>query len=115
MRRILIWGAGATLISMIALALVDNFWIIALIMGISGFAMGIGQPATMAWVSRISAPKSRGLAIAVRLTANRLGQVFVPAVAGVVAGASVGSVFYMLAALLAVAIYATSSSLKPGE
>lgn len=115
LRRILIWGAGATLISMIALALVDNFWIIALIMGISGFAMGIGQPATMAWVSRISAPKSRGLAIAVRLTANRLGQVFVPAVAGAVAGASVGSVFYMLAALLAAAIYATSSSLKPGE
>lgn len=115
LRKILIWGSSATLISMIALALVDNFWIIALIMAISGFAMGIGQPATMAWVSKISSPNSRGLAIAVRLTANRLGQVMVPAAAGLVAGAGVGTVFYMLAALLAAAIYATSSSLKPGE
>ncbi len=115
LRKILIWGSSATLISMIALALVDSFWIIALIMAISGFAMGIGQPATMAWVSKISSPNSRGLAIAVRLTANRLGQVMVPAAAGLVAGAGVGTVFYMLAALLAAAIYATSSSLKPGE
>lgn len=115
LRRILIWGSSATLISMIALALVDNFWIIAVIMAVSGFAMGIGQPATMAWVSRISAPDSRGLAIAVRLTANRMGQVMVPAAAGVVAGAGVGTVFYMLAALLAIAIYATGSSLKSGE
>lgn len=115
LRKILIWGSAATLVSMVALALVENFWIIALIMAISGFAMGIGQPATMAWVSRISAPDRRGLAIAVRLTANRLGQVMVPAVAGVVAGAGVGSVFYMLALVLGAAIYATSSSLKPGE
>lgn len=115
LRRILIWGSASTLVSMIALALVENFWIIALIMAVSGFAMGIGQPATMAWVSRISNPDRRGLAIAVRLTANRLGQVMVPAIAGVVAGAGVGSVFCMLAVVLGAAIYATGSSLKPGE
>jgi sugar phosphate permease len=97
---------------MVALALVDNFWIIALIMLVSGFAMGIGQPATMAWVSRIAAADSRGLAIAIRLTANRFGQVALPALAGVIAGGGVAGVFYMLAVVQAASIVATSRALK---
>jgi MFS family permease len=115
LRRILTWGSAVTLVSMVALALTNNFWWIALIMAISGFAMGIGQPATMAWVSRISSADSRGLAIAVRLSANRLGQVAMPALAGVVAGASTAGVFYLLAALQAASIVATVTSLKKGE
>jgi hypothetical protein len=55
------------------------------------------------------------LAIAVRLSANRLGQVTVPVVAGLVAGASTAGVFYMLAALQAASIVATVTSLKKGE
>jgi MFS family permease len=115
MKRILIWGALVTLISMVALALAGDFWSIAVIMVISGFAMGIGQPATMAWVSRISSADSRGLAIAIRLTANRLGQVVVPAVAGVVAGGGVGAVFYMLAGLQAASIVATARALRESD
>jgi MFS family permease len=115
LRRILVWGASATLISMIALALLTDFWWLALIMLVSGFAMGIGQPATMAWVSRISAPDSSGLAIAVRLSANRLGQVAMPVFAGLVAGTGVGAVFYMLALLQAASIWATTASLKRGD
>jgi MFS family permease len=115
LRRIVTWGSWVTLVSMVALGLTSNFWWIALIMAVSGFAMGIGQPATMAWVSRISAPDSRGLAIAVRLSANRLGQVAMPALAGLVAGASTAGVFYMLAALQAASIVATVTSLKKGE
>jgi MFS family permease len=115
LRRILFWGSLVTLVSMVALGLTSNFWWIALIMAVSGFAMGIGQPATMAWVSRISSPESRGLAIAIRLSANRFGQVAMPAIAGVVAGASTAGVFYMLAALQAASIAATVTSLKKGE
>jgi MFS family permease len=115
LRTILTWGSIVTLASMVALGLTANFWWIALIMAVSGFAMGIGQPATMAWVSRISAPDSRGLAIAVRLSANRLGQVAMPALAGLVAGASTAGVFYMLAGLQAASIVATVRSLKKGE
>ena len=115
LRTILSWGSIVTMVSMVALGLTANFWWIALIMAISGFAMGIGQPATMAWVSRISSPDSRGLAIAVRLSANRLGQVTMPALAGVVAGASTAGVFYMLAALQAASIVATVTSLKKSE
>jgi MFS family permease len=115
LRRILVWGSIFTLLSMIALGLTANFWFIALIMAVSGFAMGIGQPATMAWVSRISSANSRGLAIAIRLSANRFGQVAMPALAGVVAGASTAGVFYMLAALQAASIVATVKALKPGQ
>ena len=115
LRRLLSWGSIVTMVSMVALGLTANFWLIALIMAISGFTMGVGQPATMAWVSRISSPDSRGLAIAVRLSANRLGQVSMPALAGLVAGASTAGVFYMLAALQAASIVATVTSLKKGE
>lgn len=115
LRRILTWGSIGTLISMVALGLTANFWVIAIIMAVSGWAMGIGQPATMAWVSRISSKDSRGLAIAIRLSANRFGQVAMPALAGVVAGASTAGVFYMLAALQAASIVATVTSLKKGE
>ena len=115
LRTILTWGSIVTLASMVALGLTANFWWIALIMAVSGFAMGIGQPATMAWVSRISSPDSRGLAIAVRLSANRLGQVAMPALAGLVAGASTAGVFYMLAGLQAASIVASVTSLKKGE
>lgn len=112
LRLILNAGSALTLVSMVALALVDNFWVIALIMLVSGFAMGIGQPATMAWVSRIAAADSRGLAIAIRLTANRFGQVALPSLAGVIAGGGVAGVFYMLAAVQAASIVVTSRALK---
>lgn len=112
LKRILVWGALVTLVSMVALALVQDFWSIAIIMVISGFAMGIGQPATMAWVSRISNADSRGLAIAIRLTANRFGQVAMPAVAGVIAGGGIAAVFYMLAVLQAASVVATTRALK---
>lgn len=115
LRNILLWGAAVTLASMVALALTDNFWIISIIMLVSGFAMGIGQPATMAWVSRISSADSRGLAIAVRLTANRFGQVAMPTIAGLIAVGGVSTVFYMLALLQAGSILVTSRALKPGE
>jgi MFS family permease len=115
LRRIVVWGSLVTLVSMVALGLTSSFWLIALVMAVSGFAMGIGQPATMAWVSRISSPESRGLAISIRLGANRFGQVAMPAIAGLVAGASTAGVFYMLAALQAASIVATVTSLKKGE
>lgn len=115
LKRILVWGAFVTLLSMVALALVQDFWWIAAIMVVSGFAMGIGQPATMAWVSRISSADSRGLAIAIRLTANRFGQVAMPALAGVIAGGGIAAVFYMLAVLQGASILATTRALKQGE
>lgn len=115
LRNILIWGAAVTLLSMVALAVANSFWIILVIMLVSGFAMGIGQPATMAWVSRISHADSRGLAIAIRLTANRFGQVAMPTFAGLVAVGGVGAVFYLLAMLQFGSILATYRAFNRGE
>ncbi len=112
MKNLLLGGSLVTMLSCLALVQFQDFWGIAVIMLISGFAMGIGQPATMAWVSRISSSDTKGLAIAIRLTANRFGQVTMPAMAGLVAGAGLSGVFVMLAALQAVSIAVTTSALK---
>ncbi|MPZ62782.1 MAG: hypothetical protein GEU93_16100 [Propionibacteriales bacterium] len=44
------------------------------------------QPLTMAWVAAETTPETRATAMSVRIVANRLGQVTVPALAGLVAG-----------------------------
>jgi MFS family permease len=103
LRTILVVGSAVTMLGAIGIAVSTEFYLIAALLAVTGFAMGIGQPATMAWVSRISSPSNRGLAISIRLTSNRFGQVVVPVVAGAVAAASVGGVFYLLALLMAMA------------
>ncbi len=100
LRGILVVGSAVTMLGSIGIALSTEFFMIAALLAITGFAMGIGQPATMAWVSRISSPQNRGLAISIRLTSNRFGQVVVPVIAGAVAALSVSGVFYLLALLM---------------
>ena len=100
LKTILVVGSAVTMLGSIGIALSTEFYLIAALLAVTGFAMGIGQPATMAWVSRISSPNNRGLAISIRLTSNRFGQVVVPVIAGAVAAASVSGVFYLLALLM---------------
>ena len=111
MRVTLHYGSVVTFLSVLLIAFVTDFWWLALIMSISGLAMGVGQPVTMAWVSRISSPENRGLAISIRLTSNRFGQVVVPAIAGAIAVGGVGTVFLMLAVLQLASIVVTEKAL----
>lgn len=110
MRNTLIGGVAITLVACVLMVWVTDFWWLALIMAVSGLAMGIGQPMTMAWVSRIASPETRGLAISIRLTANRFGQVVAPAVAGVIAVGEVSSVFWMLAGIQVVALFTSAQA-----
>lgn len=112
MKTILNVGALITLIGSVSIAFITDFVWLAVAIAITGFAMGIGQPATMAWVSRISDPDHRGLAISIRLSSNRLGQVAVPVVAGAIAVSGTGAVFFLLAGLQAASIVVTSKALK---
>lgn len=112
MKFILNAGALVTLLGSVSIAFITDFFWLAVAIAITGFAMGIGQPATMAWVSRISDPDHRGLAISIRLSANRLGQVAVPVAAGAIATSGVGTVFFLLAALQAASIVVTNRALK---
>ena len=100
LRGALICGSLLTFLGCLVLGLVSDFWLIALVLVVTGFAMGAGQPLTMAWVSRITKNENHGLAISMRLTANRLGQVAVPSVAGFLAVASISGVFFVLSALM---------------
>lgn len=115
MRKTLNLGSALTMISTAAMAFFSEFYLLAAVMIVAGFAMGIGQPVTMAWVSRISDPKQRGLSIAVRLTSNRFGQVVVPAAAGAIALTGVGAVFWMLAALQAASLFVTEHALGKSD
>lgn len=68
------------------------------VMAVAGFVLGIGQPMTMAWVSRKSKDDERSFAISIRLAGNRLGQFLMPAIAGLAAAPlGAGAIFAILA------------------
>lgn len=76
-------------------------WVAVVLMAVTGLVLGIGQPLTMAWVSRSAPEHLRATALAVRLTANRVGQSFLPVAVGAVAAiAGSGAIFIVLSALL---------------
>lgn len=60
-------------------------WAAALSLALAGFFLGLGQPLTMTLVSNAVRPESRGSALALRLLGNRIGQVLLPAAAGLAA------------------------------
>lgn len=74
-----------------------------ILMLVAGFMLGVGQPMTMAWVSRSSKDEERSFTISIRLASNRLGQFGMPAIAGIVAGSlGVDSVFLVIAGVIGV-------------
>jgi MFS family permease len=95
-------GAGTTL----ALLpwLFELPWIAALLLALGGFFLGLGQPITMTLVTHAVPPTSRGAALALRLLGNRVGQVSLPAAAGLLA-APVGpsGALWMSCAVLGIA------------
>lgn len=76
-------GAGT------ALALVpwlfDRPVVAGILLALGGFFLGLGQPITMSLVTQAVPPASRGAALALRLLGNRVGQVTLPAAAGLLA------------------------------
>lgn len=63
----------------------DILWIAATSQILVGFFLGLGQPLTMVLISRAVREESRGAALAVRLLGNRIGQIVLPAAAGITA------------------------------
>ncbi|MFF2897165.1 MFS transporter [Streptomyces sp. NPDC057966] len=78
--------------------------VLAVMLAVLGFCLGVGQPLSMTTVVQAAPPEARSTALALRLTGNRLGQVAAPASAGLIAGvAGTAAPFVMLGALLLVA------------
>ncbi len=74
---------------------------LVVLMTLGGFALGMGQPMTIAWVANRSSRRDRATALAVRLTGNRAALLIVPAGMGVIAGAAgVSAIFWAIAGLL---------------
>lgn len=112
---VLRWGRarlmlGSTLGSALLLAALPFFgsapaWAVLLV--VSGFLLGVGQPLTMVVVVRAAPAGAQGMAVAMRLTGNRIGQVAVPVAAGLAAGAAgAGAAFWLLGGLLGLAALA---------
>lgn len=74
-------GVGLALLPYV----LGNFWIAGLSLILVGFFLGIGQPMTMALIAQAVREESRGAALAIRLLGNRVGQIALPAAAGLAA------------------------------
>jgi MFS family permease len=100
---------GSIVLSAVGMALLPvpmPVWLLGLVVAAMGLGLGAGQPLTMSWLAESTPPGLRGRAMSLRLTGNRLGQVVVPSVAGLVAvgAGAAGVLWFTAAALGAVAV-----------
>lgn len=101
-KQILIVSNCFSVVACGAMAFISNVWLLAVVVFVAGFALGVGQPLTMSLVSQATKPEERAIAVSARLTGNRFGQFIIPAGAGAVAASSgTSAVFIALSALLA--------------
>jgi MFS family permease len=102
-RSTLITSTTIATFALVAMHFSKSAFLLGLVIFVVGFTLGIGQPLTMAWVSKISEPRERAMAITLRLTGNRVGQFGLPIAAGVFASSfGVGSLFLGLAGLVGI-------------
>jgi predicted MFS family arabinose efflux permease len=86
-----------------AVALNHDVVVMAFVMALLGFALGLSQTTTMDWVVNLVDDTSRGSALGLRVATNRVGQTFILAVAGAVSGWwGVEAAFALLATVMLV-------------
>jgi MFS family permease len=94
---------SALTIGLVPLALepFDALWLAATLMAVGGAFLGLGQPLTMTLIAQAVPADWRGAALGLRLVGNRLGQVILPVVAGVIAAplGPAGGVWFACAVL----------------
>ena len=104
-RSLLAVSMGMAGLLLVVLPWFTDLWVIAAVLLVAGFFLGIGQPLTMTWVVLLAGEDARATALALRLAGNRLGQVSVPGLAAVVAGASGAiGVFWLMGGVLTLAL-----------
>ena len=96
---------ASILVSAAALAAVTipmPAWGLFMVLAAMGLGLGIGQPLTISWLIEQTRPRQRGVALSLRLAGNRIGQLSVPSVMGLLA-AGLGAAGVLTATALAVA------------
>jgi MFS family permease len=109
-RRVLVWFITASAMALGALAVPVPAAVLFLLSAVYGFTVGTCQPITMSWISELSVPRTRGLAMSLRLASNRLGQTALPVAVGAwatVAGAP--GVFLALGVVLVAAAWSSNA------
>ena len=88
-------------LAIISLPLLTQPIVLLVLMVLLGLGLGLGQPMTIAWIANRVPRSERGTAIGVRLTGNRLGQLILPSLMGVLAGAAgLNAMFWTLGGVL---------------
>jgi MFS family permease len=99
--RLISISAASAAVALMCVTLTDQVLALALLSAVAGFGLGFGQPLSMTMVVQLVPENARSTALGLRLTGNRLGQVAMPAAAGVIAGAAgAGAVFWLIGAVL---------------
>ncbi|XVX20359.1 MFS transporter [Actinomycetota bacterium] len=80
--RFMVISVVVSSLTLLATAMPMPYAALAVVMAVMGLGLGVGQPLTMAWVSTVAPARDRGLALALRLTGNRIGQLTLPAAVG---------------------------------
>ncbi|MFW0773930.1 MFS transporter [Paenarthrobacter nitroguajacolicus] len=99
--KLLIISLAISTVSLGVAAIPMPEWLLFVVMAFLGLGLGIGQPLTMSWLSAQAPEGQRGRALALRLAGNRVGQVVLPSVIGVVA-VGLGAAGVFLASAVAV-------------
>lgn len=108
------------LVSCVVIAVVPlcltSTWISVLAMIVGGFFVGIAQPLSMTMIIKQVPMSWRSPALAVRLMGNRLGQVFIPLVAGAIAApmGPAGAIWFCCALIGTSGVEKTIRYLKTG-
>jgi MFS family permease len=103
-RHLLVGSVAVSALGLAATVVPMPLWALAAVVAAVGFGLGAGPPLTMSWLAESTPPGLRGRAMSLRLTGNRVGQVVVPSVAGLLAaGTGAGGVLALTAAGLAAA------------
>lgn len=106
------WQAGAVLVAgmwvevvtLAATPVLPGFWLLAAAAALFGAGHGLNPPITVELMARNTEQRERGLAMGVRVTANRLAQVVQPVVFGALASViGIAAAFPASGALLAAA------------
>ena len=86
---VLVAGMWVEVLGMAATPFLGAFWLLAVVAGLFGAGHGVNPPITVELMARHTDQRERGLAMGVRVTANRFAQVVQPALFGAM-GATVG-------------------------
>ncbi len=94
----------------------DSEAVLLVVMSLTGLGLGLVQPLTISWVAERSPVETRATALSVRLGGNRLGQLLIPSLAGLVAGAAgISAIFWLMALLLALSASLTLTARLEGS